>query len=308
MFAEAIEKNSQFTRSIHFIYRNFNSTEVIPGSATLFFINDEGVAITCKHVAEEILKCKTINSLYKQYKDEISLIPEGEDKKFRIKVITEKYHYNSNITAQMEILFYDCVNTDGNTISFSVINHDKYDLAIIKINNAISNIYKGHAVFANDTNSLRRGEFLCRIGYPFPEFSNYIYDSRNDIIEWTQTGRIDTPLFPIEGMFTREVISEGKTFAYEISTPGLRGQSGGPLFNKSGIIYGMQFETVSLHLGFDLFNKEVRIDGQIKEVDNHPFMHVGRCICNDVIKKFLDENNIKYYVDNDNGGEKLING
>ena len=35
-------------------------------------------------------------------------------------------------------------------------------------------------------------------------------------------------------------------------------------------------------------------------------MHVGRCVCVDVIKKFLDGNNIKYYVDDGNGGEELV--
>ena len=308
MFADAIEKTSKFTRSIHFISRRFDSTEVIPGTATLFFVNDEGVAITCRHVTKELGKCKRINEMYQQYKDELALIPKGETRDAQVEAITSKFGYTPSVTAQLRTLFYNCVDTTTDSISFSTINHPEADLAIIKIDNATANLYQGHAVFAKNSGHLRRGTFLCRIGYPFPEFSNYRYDAGSDNIEWTQIGRNSTPLFPIEGMFTREVTNKGQTCEYELSTPGLRGQSGGPLFDRTGVVYGMQSETVFLHLGFDQYNAKVRIDGEMKEVENHPFMHVGRCICVDVIKKFLDDNNIKYYVDDGNGGEELVNG
>lgn len=205
-------------------------------------------------------------------------------------------------------MLYDCVGTAGGSLQYSVVNHSEFDLSIVKINGAGPNLYSSHAIFAKDSNKLRQGNFLCRIGYPFPEFTNFEYDSAVDDIKWTQTGRSSTPLFPIEGMFTREVAKAGKTFAYELSTPGLRGQSGGPLFDKNGIIYGMQSVTTHLHLGFDQYDAKVRIGGEIKEVENHPFLHVGRCICVDVIKKFLDDNGIKYYVDDGNGGEEIVNG
>lgn len=308
MFADAIEKNSKFTRSVHFISRLFGSNEVVPGTATLFFINDDGVAITCKHVAKDISKRSQINSLYQKYKDEINLVPFDENHDNQVDAITSKYGYQSDITAELKALFYDCVETTTDSISYSIINHNDYDLSIIRITNASKNLYQGHAVFAKNSSALRRGDFLCRIGYPFPEFSNYTYDTSSDSIEWTQEGRISTPPFPIEGMFTREVASGDKTFAYELSTPGLRGQSGGPLFDKNGIIYGMQSVTTHLPLGFDQYNAKVRINGVMTEVENHPFLHVGRCICVDVIKEFLNDNHIKYYVDDGNGGEEVVNG
>lgn len=308
MFADAIEQNRKFTRSIHFISRMFGSTEVIPGTATLFFVNDEGVAITCKHVAEDLAKRRQINDLYQKYTAEVNAIPCDGNRDEQIDLVTQKYGYTPKITAQLKTLFYDCVDTAGASINYSIINHSEFDLSIIKINGTISSLYKGHAIFAKDSSKLRQGTFLCRIGYPFPEFTNFRYDAVTDNIEWTQTGRNGTPLFPIEGMFTREVAKAGKTFAYELSTPGLRGQSGGPLFDKNGIIYGMQSVTTHLHLGFDQYDTRVRIDGEIKEVENHPFLHVGRCICVDVIKKFLDDNGIKYYVDDGNGGEEVVNG
>ena len=53
MFVEAIEKVDAFTRPIHTITRTHGGL-VTPGSATLFFVNDEGVAVTCKHVLNVI--------------------------------------------------------------------------------------------------------------------------------------------------------------------------------------------------------------------------------------------------------------
>jgi len=47
------------------------------------------------------------------------------------------------------------------------------------------------------------------------------------------------------------LINEGEIMGIELSTPGLRGQSGGPLFNSEGIICGMQSSTNHLHLGFE---------------------------------------------------------
>ena len=52
MFVNAIEEVGRFTRPIHTITRNYNETVVSPGAATLFFVNELGVAITCRHVME----------------------------------------------------------------------------------------------------------------------------------------------------------------------------------------------------------------------------------------------------------------
>ena len=287
--------------------RNFGSSEVIPGTATLFFVNENGVAVTCKHVAEELLKCAQINDLYAQYRAELSsLSPEAEP--VESESIVSKFGYTPLLTAQSKSMFFDCVESENNSINYSVIKHPKYDLAIIIINNAKTNRYSDYAIFAKDSSRLRRGDYLCRYGYPFAEFSDFEYDENADDINWCGNGQSATPSFPIEGMFTRNIADDGKIYEYELSTPGLRGQSGGPLFDSHGIVYGMQSETAFLHLGFDQEKAKVRINGQITEVDNHPFLHVGRCITVDVIKSFLDANGIKYYVGDSTGVVEEING
>jgi len=80
----------------------------------------------------------------------------------------------------------------------------------------------------------------------------------------------------------------------EMSTPGLRGQSGGPLFDTDGKIYGMQSATNHFHLGFDMRDKEIIYDGKKSKISNHPFLHVGICVHVDKIKTFLAEHKIDF--------------
>jgi S1-C subfamily serine protease len=87
---------------------------------------------------------------------------------------------------------------------------------------------------------------------------------------------------------------DGTIFGVELSTPGLKGQSGGPLFNANGIIYGMQSQTNHLHLGFDMKNFELLSEGKKVRVTNQPFLHVGMCVHVDVIKNFLRENGVNF--------------
>lgn len=67
MFVNAIQKVSGFTRAIHSISRNFGSTKIERGAATLFFVNQDGWALTCKHVPNgfhrQMLSIKKIRSI-----------------------------------------------------------------------------------------------------------------------------------------------------------------------------------------------------------------------------------------------------
>jgi S1-C subfamily serine protease len=91
------------------------------------------------------------------------------------------------------------------------------------------------------------------------------------------------------------ISQSGKISGIELSSPGLRGQSGGPLFDPTGVVYGMQSSTRHLHLGFDLENFEVPVGVGTKRVTNTPFLHVGQCVHVDIIKEFLHEHQIRFY-------------
>ena len=84
MFVKAIEEVGQFTRPIHTITRNYNEKIVNPGAATLFFVNESGCALTCKHVIDLIGNRANINSHYENFAKERETIGKNKFNK-RIK-------------------------------------------------------------------------------------------------------------------------------------------------------------------------------------------------------------------------------
>jgi hypothetical protein len=172
--------------------------------------------------------------------------------------------------------------------------HSKYDIALLKFTEFTRLICKSFPVFARNGADLKQGKFLCRLGFPFPEFTNFEYDPTNDSIRWTEEGRQETPRFPIEGMVTRHLLDpDGEMAGFELSTPGLRGQSGGPAFDAEGRIWGMQARTGHLDLDFDVDLDVVR-EGSKRRVKDSAFLHVGHCIHVDVLKQFMREHRVAF--------------
>ena len=118
-------------------------------------------------------------------------------------------------------------------------------------------------------------------------FSNFRYNSRTDDIEWTNDIQINTDQFPLEGMVTRYLHKANRIYGMELSTPSLKGHSGGPVFNSRGLVCGMSFGTALLKYEYNF--KESEYDFSTGDtVNNHPaFMYSGYCIHADVIKEFL---------------------
>ena len=296
MFVKSIREATNFTRPIRSIIRNYGSEEVIPGCATCIIINDEGWVLTCKHVMEVFRHADSINKKYQQFKSDVAgLAAMPSSKKRRaISALEQKYGYTKTDPCAIQIK-YSFDNIVDQSISFTVVECGYADLALIKFvgfNQVLCNTFP---VFKDNSAELKQGLSLCRLGFPYPEFTNFQYNTQVDEIEWTNTGKAESPLFPMDGILTRHVAdANGQIVGLELSTPGLKGQSGGPLFDKDGVICGLQSSTASLPLGFDQVNKVITVEDKKKKVSNYPFLHLGICVHVDVIKKFLDEQGVMY--------------
>lgn len=298
MFESAVEKALQFTRPIHTIARNFQSNVILPGAATIFFVNDQGWALTCKHVAQFLTQAQDINALYDSFKSQSAAIDNNSSystgrKRDEQRALIKTSGYNRESTAQILNLFLNCIEGQLNC---QAIGHERLDLALLKFSNYEKLLCTDFPVFPKDAN-LRPGKLLCRLGYPFSEFDNFRYDQINDKIEWTKTGRQDSPPFPNEGMVTRLVgddLGNGQEIVgFDTSTPGLRGQSGGPIFDEKGIVWGVQAQTLHHHLGFDLDTKIFK-NGIECPVKHNAFLHVGRAIHVEQIKRFMSKNSVSF--------------
>jgi Trypsin-like peptidase domain len=294
MFVNAIEEIQKYTRPVHTIVRHYHNNFIQPGAATLFFVNELGVAITCKHVLDQLLAEHSINAHYANFKAEKKLLGTKLDGKYKkqLKDLETKYNYTSQeAVAQLKNFLINC--TDSATYDY--IPHPTLDLAILRFKNVTQNHYTSYATFLKDGNILKQGKMLCRFGFPFAEFTNFEYDGINDEINFTNVGNANSPSFPIDGIITRHVAEGQKIVGLELSTPGLRGQSGGPLFDTNGLVCGMQSHTVQYHMGFDEQKIEITSKGKKTNTINHSFLNVGRCIHVEAIKDFLKLNDVKYY-------------
>lgn len=294
MFVNAIEEIQKFTRPIHTIVRHYHNSFIQPGAATLFFVNELGVAITCKHVLEQLVAEKSINTAYDNFKVEKKALGAKTDGKYKkkLKELEAKYNYTPNeAIAQLKNSLINC--TDSSIYDYII--HPTLDLAILKFKDVKQIHYTSYAKFLKDSTQLKQGKSLCRFGFPFAEFTNFEHDLINDEINFTSAGNINSPSFPIDGILTRHVTDGQTIVGLELSTPGLRGQSGGPLFDDSGTVCGMQSVTVQYHMGFDEQKIEIISKGRKTNINNHSFLNVGRCIHVDAIKDFLKQNNVKYY-------------
>ena len=224
MFADAIEKVGGFTRPVKIISRKYKEESVLPGLATLFFVNDEGWAITCKHVADEIIRADQLNKKYAKFREERSKAAVGANASAAVKKLELLSGFKDGQTAQIKVQFAGSVS---DIREFDINRHPEYDLALIHFKQYGKLLYTGHAVFAKNGKAVRPGDFLCRLGFPFPEFKDFRYDTAKDDIVWdSSAGSGNTPRFPIEGMFTRHLADKnGRVYGLELSTPGLRGQS-----------------------------------------------------------------------------------
>src|SRR5512137_2745655 len=101
MFENAIEKVLQFTRPMHTISRTYGGM-IQPGSSTFFFVNDQGVAVTCKHVLELIPSADNINNQFNQFKAERNKIPQDGKFKRNLAGLEMKYKYSPETTVQLK--------------------------------------------------------------------------------------------------------------------------------------------------------------------------------------------------------------
>jgi hypothetical protein len=114
-----------------------------------------------------------------------------------------------------------------------------------------------YPTFKDPNQNFEPGVSLCKLGYPFHDFVP-TYDAATDMFT-LPPGAVPAPLFPLEGMFTRiaQITDPNNpnpavpTAWVETSSPGLRGQSGGPTFDAKGTVWAIQCQTTHFDLGFN---------------------------------------------------------
>lgn len=165
---------------------------------------------------------------------------------------------------------------------------EEVDLAVGRLEPFDASWVGTYPVFKDPSRDFEPGVSLCKLGFPFHEIKPTWDSTRGAFV--LPPGALPMPLFPIDGIFTRTVqsVTQNTSAAkyphqwIETSSPGLRGQSGGPTFDTKGTIWGIQVRTAHYPLGFD----DAGAKGQ--------FLNVGLGVHPATMLPFFDEKGIKY--------------
>jgi hypothetical protein len=145
---------------------------------------------------------------------------------------------------------------------------------------------------------MRPGTSLCKLGFPFTHVTA-TFDENTKNFKLAE-GSLPLPLFPIEGMHTRN-IAHGKSadgtldaLFVETSSPGIKGQSGGPIFDRECNICGIQVRTN--HMPLD-FKAEANVNGE-KVIENQ-FINLGVGVHAKTIVDILKKRNVPFRMEGD---------
>lgn len=292
MFATACSIVRDYTHPF-VLFRHRENGEVSTVVGSFIVINSDGWIITAEHIVDSIVESQKSHAQYQAKRKEYDALSskdltktKRDSAKRRIK---KKYSPNP-ITA-----FYPFWRFNGATL-VDVHTIKSADVAVGRLEPFDPSWVKTYPSFKDPgTNGtfLPQGKMLCKIGYPFAQVSADYDQGTNEFS--LQSGL--PPLFPIEGILTRTIIHPPTPSGLDVqfvetSSPSLRGQSGGPLFDEHGTVWGITSRTMHYPLGFD---KKVQHGGDELDTKN-AFLHVGWAVHPLTVKGLLDSHGISYAV------------
>ena len=280
MYKKAIKENSKYLLPFIEGIKYYGSNEIEHAIGTMMLLNNRGDVLTCKHIAREFIENDKLPKIYDSIISDSKSMSEEEVKK--------KYNLNEDSIVLSHINLPFEANGE---INVEIKFHKYLDLAIIKFRGVKVNC-SSFPIFSKV--KPEQGQSLCKLGYAFPEYSYFEYSESENRIIMKREIQSNFPLFPMDGIVTRHIVDEnGVVSMFETSTPGLRGQSGGPVFSPDGIVYGIQSMTKHIDLNFDV-EATVKRGSKKREVVYTPFINLGIEISSDKIIEFLRENNIEF--------------
>lgn len=288
MFANAYKLASRFTQPVVISTRSFDKT-VDCGCGAFIVVNDEGCIMTVAHLWKSYSAFKEHAKEISDYKEQVCAIegdPRLDTKRKRRRIARLKANPKW-ITNHSFWWGWDGVQLKD------IRAFTEGDLVIGRLDPFDSKAVPTYPVFKDPATNLNPGTSLCKLGYPFHEIEATFDEATNTFK--LAPGAVPLPRFPIEGIYTRNVIvGKSKDGKYDIklletSSPGLRGQSGGPIFDVKGTVWAMQSRTKHFALGF---RPKVKKDGE--EVEENQFLNVGWGVHPELIVAFLRDNGVKF--------------
>jgi hypothetical protein len=286
MYKDAYDIARQFTHPLIVTLRFFDKT-IEGGLGSFIILNDDGWLMTAAHNFGASFAFNQHQKEIIEYNEKIQKINSNKQlKDGQRKAMLRSVSPNKKWVTDFVILL------SGQPIHIlESYVYGKHDIAFFRIDKSAIKDQKVFPKIINPT-KIKSGTSLCKLGFPFVEFSPTFNES-NKQFELPKD-LLPLPLFPIEGLYTRNILTNDddggiKVMYLETSSPGLKGQSGGPIFDNEGTIYAVQSKNITLPLGFI---GSAKIKG--KTIEENQFLNVGIGVHPETLKYFLDKHKIKY--------------
>ena len=264
MFQKALKIAQVYTLPVVISYRLENG-KTASAIGAFIVLNQDGWILTAGHIIDQIMGLANDLKLYNDYVAKLSdLNSDNSLTKAQRKRKLRRLTKPENPITDYSVWW----GKDGWNVQSFELNRPA-DIAIGQISGFKSNDISIYPEFKNPAVNFDVGENLCKLGFPFYSITP-TYDDSENMFE-LPPGALPIPLFPIEGIFTRTIVmDDGLSSAefVETSSPGLRGQSGGPTLDMNGRIWAMQSRTNHYPLGFS-----PKVPNQRNE--EHQFLNVG---------------------------------
>lgn len=288
MFADACEKAAEFTRPVIISTRSLDGT-VSASCGAFVVLNDDGWIMTAGHIFDSYTifqgdqnKIREVDSVNANRRPGSPEVPLRKDPKW---LTNHSFWWG----------------WDGVRLTDAYVNR-MLDFTVGRLQPFKPEMISRYPTI-RDPETLRPGTSICRLGFPFSNIESE-FDSALDAFR-IKRGVLPLPLFPNDGIHTRNVMNGVAKDNYEMlyvetSTPGLKGQSGGPIFDKDGNIYALQVQTAHFPLGFQ---PVIEVDG--KRVVENQFINVGLGVHPKTILRVLRDRNVKYSMQGEESGYRI---
>ena len=288
MFVDACRKAKGFTRPVATSLRYQDGT-VGTTLNSFIIVNRDGWAITAAHTFDSMVKYeadrKKIAEIEKMQGATVDGSPRPPSK------LDPKFILNHSFWW----------GWDGVMISEVTIDR-RVDIALVKLVNFKPGMVPNYPVFA-DPEEVSIGMSVCRVGHPFMDPPTEFDASMNAF----RIPKIDSDsaLFVNDGVVSKIVTmkkagnSPFDATYMDTSTPGYRGQAGGPIVDTAGRVCAMQVNTFAVPFGF-------HGSGEEKNPLEDQFCCIGRSVHVKTIRQFLDSKNIRYASDDSDVEYKIV--
>lgn len=266
MFAHAIDIASRFTEPFVGL-RLREDGEVFTTMGAFVVVNADGWVLTSGHIVSEILARRNGAS---------QALSAGE----------------SPVVAHSEIWAVPGFRDEPPQIATAHVS-PVADIGLCRLEPFDGSAISAYPVFRDTAVApVEQGTSVCRLGFPFCDVpAAYRQDTGDFVLD---EHAFPVPRFALDGMvarFNRRFTEDGAQSALfiETSTPGLRGQSGGPLVDVQGRVCGIQSHTTHVDLGFD-----AQYTTDAGRVIERQFLNVGAATHVDEVRALMDAAGVSY--------------